>query len=95
MRERVRVDGGAGLCPSAAKRPAQGSANAKEGAHGGNPVSPMPRKPGSPHATETRFPPCFYSHSIVAGGFDEMSRTTRLTPGISLMIRLEIVSSRS
>ncbi len=36
-----------------------------------------------------------YSHSIVDGGFDEMSRATRLTAGISLMIRLEIVSSRS
>ncbi len=36
-----------------------------------------------------------YSHSMVAGGFDEMSRQTRLTEGISLMMRLEIVSSRS
>jgi hypothetical protein len=36
-----------------------------------------------------------YSHSIVDGGFDEMSSVTRFTPGISLMIRLEIVSSRS
>jgi hypothetical protein len=35
-----------------------------------------------------------YSHSIVDGGFEEMSRATRLTAGISLMIRLEIVSSR-
>jgi hypothetical protein len=36
-----------------------------------------------------------HSHSIVEGGFDEMSRATRLTAGISLMIRLEIASSRS
>ena len=36
-----------------------------------------------------------HSHSIVAGGFELMSSATRLTPGISLMIRLEIVSSRS
>ena len=36
-----------------------------------------------------------YSHSIVAGGFELRSSATRLTPGISLMIRLEIVSSRS
>ena len=36
-----------------------------------------------------------YSHSIVDGGFDEMSSATRLTAEISLMIRLEIVSSRS
>ena len=36
-----------------------------------------------------------YSHSMVEGGFDEMSSATRLTAGISLMIRLEIVSSRS
>src|SRR6266545_5055725 len=36
-----------------------------------------------------------YSHSIVAGGFELRSSATRLTPGISLMIRLEIVSRRS
>ena len=36
-----------------------------------------------------------YSHSIVAGGFEEMSRATRLTSRISLMIRLETRSSRS
>jgi hypothetical protein len=38
---------------------------------------------------------CRYSHSIVAGGFEEMSRATRLTSRISLMIRLETRSSRS
>ena len=31
-----------------------------------------------------------YSHSIVAGGFDEISSTTRLTPLTSFMILLEI-----
>ena len=31
-----------------------------------------------------------YSHSIVAGGFDEMSKTTRFTPETSLMTRFEI-----
>jgi len=36
-----------------------------------------------------------YSHSIVAGGFELRSSATRFTPGISLMIRLEIVSSSS
>src|SRR5919197_2115145 len=36
-----------------------------------------------------------HSHSIVEGGFDEMSSATRFTAGISLMMRLEIVSSRS
>src|SRR5262249_5746534 len=36
-----------------------------------------------------------YSHSIVDGGFEEMSYTTRLTPFTSLMIRLLIVPSRS
>ena len=36
-----------------------------------------------------------HSHSIVDGGFDEMSSATRLTAGISLMIRLEIFSSKS
>ena len=36
-----------------------------------------------------------YSHSIVLGGLLEMSSATRFTPGISLMMRLEIRSSRS
>ncbi len=36
-----------------------------------------------------------YSHSIVAGGLDEMSNATRFTPSISLMMRLEMRSSRS
>ena len=34
-----------------------------------------------------------YSHSMVAGGFDEMSYTTRLTPFTSLMMRPEIFAS--
>ena len=36
-----------------------------------------------------------HSHSIVAGGFDEMSYTTRLTPRTSLVMRRAIVSSVS
>src|SRR6185312_3529532 len=36
-----------------------------------------------------------HSHSMVAGGFDVTSSTTRFTPGISLTIRPEIVSIRS
>ncbi len=36
-----------------------------------------------------------YSHSMVPGGFDVMSSVTRLTPSTSLMIRVEIRSSRS
>ena len=36
-----------------------------------------------------------HSHSIVPGGFEVRSRVTRLTPGTSLMIRLETRSSRS
>jgi len=36
-----------------------------------------------------------YSHSIVAGGFDVTSSTTRFTPGISFTMRAEIVSTRS
>ena len=36
-----------------------------------------------------------HSHSIVDGGFDVMSRTTRFTAGTSFTIRDEIVSSRS
>ncbi len=40
-------------------------------------------------------PAARYSHSIVPGGFDEMSSATRFTPATSFTIRLEIVSSRS
>jgi len=36
-----------------------------------------------------------YSHSIVPGGFDVMSYTTRLIPGTSFTMRLEIVLSTS
>ena len=36
-----------------------------------------------------------YSHSIVAGGLELMSSTTRLTPRTSLVMRLEITCSRS
>ena len=36
-----------------------------------------------------------YSHSIVLGGLDEMSYTTRLTPGTSLIIRVESRSNTS
>ncbi len=36
-----------------------------------------------------------YSHSIVPGGLEVMSKTTRFTPSTSFTIRLEIVSSRS
>ena len=36
-----------------------------------------------------------YSHSIVPGGFDVMSRTTRLTSRISLIMREAMRSSRS
>ncbi len=39
--------------------------------------------------------PCIHSHSIVPGGFDEMSSATRLTPATSLMMRLEMRSSTS
>jgi hypothetical protein len=36
-----------------------------------------------------------YSHSIVPGGFEVMSYTTRLMPGTSLTIRLEMISKIS
>src|SRR4029078_1197173 len=39
-------------------------------------------------------PSLVYSHSIVAGGFEVTSSTTRFTPGISLTIRPEIISIR-
>ncbi|GEM_PF-2196802 len=37
----------------------------------------------------------FYSHSIVLGGFGEMSSTTRLTPRTSLIILVLILASTS
>ena len=36
-----------------------------------------------------------YSHSIVPGGFEEMSYTTRLTPLTSFIIRFEMLSNTS
>ena len=36
-----------------------------------------------------------HSHSMVAGGFEVISYTTRLTPSTSLMMRLEVRPSRS
>jgi hypothetical protein len=36
-----------------------------------------------------------YSHSIVAGGFDVTSRTTRFIPGTSFVMRVEIFSRTS
>ena len=36
-----------------------------------------------------------HSHSIVPGGLDVTSSTTRLTPGTSLVIRLEMRASTS
>ena len=53
-------------------------------------VRPLPVGDGDDNVVETG-----YSHSIVAGGFDVTSSTTRFTPGISLTIRPEIVSIRS
>src|ERR1700722_3823184 len=39
--------------------------------------------------------PATYSHSIVLGGFELMSYTTRVTPGTSFTIRVDIRSSTS
>src|SRR5262245_52708569 len=39
--------------------------------------------------------PRVYSHSIVAGGFDDTSYTTRLIPRTSLMMRFEMRPSTS
>ena len=45
-------------------------------------------QPGSNHAGR-------YSHSMVPGGFDVTSSTTRLTPSTSLVMRLEMRASTS
>ena len=47
----------------------------------------------APPASPSRLP--LHSHSIVAGGFELTSYTTRLIPGTWLMIRLEILPSTS
>ena len=58
------------------------------------PASPEPgRTPATRRASAT--PSRSHSHSIVAGGFELMSRATRLTPGTSLMIRFDTRASRS
>jgi hypothetical protein len=49
--------------------------------------------PGTP--TPMTCHPRFYSHSIVPGGFEVMSYTTRFTPRTSFTIRFEIVFSTS
>ncbi len=43
---------------------------------------------------EARHGAC-YSHSMVEGGFEEMSRQTRFTPFTSFIMRFEILASRS
>jgi hypothetical protein len=43
----------------------------------------------------TLVPKEHYSHSMVPGGLEVMSKTTRLTPVTSLVIRFEIFASTS
>ena len=87
---------------------ASGASTSRPGALRARPLrEPLPRllPDTAPPAPERRgrLPPSAvrpaeggpYSHSMVAGGFDEMSSTTRFTSGISLMMREETVSSRS
>ena len=59
--------------------------------------------PGPEHASGAQTGPfrsvedrgLFYSHSMVPGGLLVTSRVTRLTSGTSLVIRVEILASRS
>ena len=53
------------------------------------------RKRGEAEATLAALRRLAYSHSIVAGGLELRSSATRLTPGTSLTMRLEIASSSS
>ena len=53
------------------------------------------RDPRCAETTTVERRPAGYSHSMVAGGFDVTSSTTRFTPTISFTIRPEIVSIRS
>ena len=57
---------------------------------------PRPRsRPGRGGTEDLRDGPLFYSHSMVAGGFELMSYVTRFTPLTSLMIRVLIRPSTS
>src|SRR5438270_5708734 len=49
----------------------------------------------APLSIKARDMPPRYSHSIVPGGFDVMSYTTRFTPFTSFTIRVEIIFSTS
>ena len=50
---------------------------------------------GEERLERSRPPAGAHSHSMVAGGFDEMSYTTRFTPWTSFVIRLEMRASSS
>lgn len=66
---------------------------------------PPESRPGGPGRTENGRPPQEtghptnplpgYSHSMVPGGLLVTSSTTRFTPSTSLVMRLEILASRS
>ena len=61
-------------------------------------AAPIPAMPGDSPRTWLEQPRPLepgHSHSIVDGGFEVMSSTTRLTAGTSLTMRDEIVSSTS
>src|SRR4051812_13646749 len=55
------------------------------GAHACAPMSELRMAPPHPRPQHTQG----YSHSMVPGGFDVTSSTTRFTPGTSFVIRLE------
>jgi hypothetical protein len=61
-------------------------------------VSPSFRlpTPHTPHPTPySLLPSISYSHSMVPGGLEVISYTTRFTPATSLTMRLEMVSNKS
>ena len=82
-----------------------GAAADHQYSHQPTPISPTARHFGN-FRTETRARKSFsqprvlalyklYSHSMVEGGLELMSYTTRLTPGTSLTMRLEMRASTS
>lgn len=56
----------------------------------------MARQPHAPQGPPNRLSGTeTYSHSMVAGGFDVTSSTTRLISGTELVMRLEIFANKS
>src|SRR6185437_13602721 len=79
------------MCLLYAAVPIDALCQARLGCRGILKISREPASREKPTTKDRRPTTAFYSHSIVPGGFDVMSYTTRLTPWTSFTIRFEIV----